>query len=286
MISTKKRYTGITLIETLLVLAIGSMILIMGMRQYQVYQLDSQIRQIKYNVDTIFQAMAFFYRANCLGPTDAYSGVILMPGKLNPSSPSYKDPFPINLQTDLVNGGFLSTTLPTIVALSPLVDSTGKDTNGYAVQFNRYTQDRFICTIGVAAASPNDVSCSNKVKIGTIVLWKAQVAVLMQDPAKAATYRTLLGGDCLSSYTGGGVAKCSAGAAGNYVVFERLPSFSSAALQTGYGLTNPTIQQFNQMYTTYPINSLLRVDPSTGQPGRVPAAGGAGTEPQYFLCNS
>jgi prepilin-type N-terminal cleavage/methylation domain-containing protein len=57
--------SGVTLLEVMLVIAIAGSILAMGISQYQSMQRDSNVRQVQANVDTLFNAMAYWYKANC-----------------------------------------------------------------------------------------------------------------------------------------------------------------------------------------------------------------------------
>src|SRR5262245_26726988 len=131
-----KRYAGVTLLEVLLVLAITGMAFVMGLRLYYSFKTDADIMQVKSNVDAIFLAMAKYYRANCYGTTRVNAAVIPMivtitPGTLNPAS-SPTNPMPINIQTDLINAGYLRSTL----VRTPIVNFAGSGMNGYVAQFN------------------------------------------------------------------------------------------------------------------------------------------------------
>lgn len=301
-----KPQRGMTLLETLLVLLVAGSILIFSIRQYQNYRLDADIQLVKYNVDTIFEAMAGYHKVNCYGRTDpAFSNQVphgqIVPGALNPDNPlAANPPVSIDIEADLAKNGFWPLNIakatppnpqPPLIPESPLVDSTGPGLNGYIAQFNQYTSSRQICTEPASAApviNPTDTTqCSNASTVGTILLWKVQVAILLADsrlgtdPTLAESYLSLFGGDCLSSYDAAKkvVTPCNqvtpGGTGANYVVWERLPSLASPYSQSGYSITNATVQQFTQMYTTYPMLYLL--SPVSG--GNIPN----GT-PQYIYC--
>jgi len=262
-----KKYIGVTLIEVLLVLAIGAAFIVFGINQYGIYRQDLEVQRLQYNIDTLFQAMALYYKANCYGITTSTG--IVQPGTLNPASDP-PNPFPIDINVDLrTRGYFTSTFLPnTLVA-----------DNGYIVQFNRYTQPRRICTAGTNATGPDDPACTSTAVIGTIVMWTAQVAILLQDTTNLETYTKLLNADCVSgSASDKTVFACDKHVLGNYLVWERMPSFAASTIKSDYWLTNPTLEQFKQMYTTYPINYLLGTKPNTGY---TPS-----DQQQYFLCGS
>ena len=55
---------GVTLIEVMLVLAIASLLILLGIRQYQSYKGDINIKQFNYDIDKIFKAMKEFYSTN------------------------------------------------------------------------------------------------------------------------------------------------------------------------------------------------------------------------------
>jgi len=268
-VSLMKRRTqqGMTLIEAMLVIAVGAFIIYLSIQQYQQYKHDGDIIQVKANVDTIFQAMTGYYRTNCYGQTGSGQTLISGSGSLSPSA-SPTNPFPINIATLLQKTGYLTTQMP----FSPIVDATGPGLNGYVAQYNQAPSGtRYVCMAGNNTTGPFDPNCTSKTPVGTIVVWKAQVAVLLKDTSQANVYLKLLDGDCLSSYSGGVVTPCSSsGNTGNYVVWERLPSSNSnPSAISDYWETIPLVHQFTQMYTTNPILSLTN---------------GSATGSQYYLC--
>lgn len=241
-----RRLQGVTLLEVLLVLAISVAILLFSVRQYQLFVFDRNIQQVRYNVDTIFQAMRGYYGANC-------------------TSQQTEQLLPINIKTDLINGHFLVTPLQ----INQFVYNTGNDwTTGYITQFNISTSTRYSCTNGNCTTQP----------IGTAVIWVAQVAVKLNpeiaNSSNAPAFLAALGGDCLSGLSGSTVAPCGTSSQTDYVVWQRIPSYPSQGTQTDYWVTNPVVTQFNQMYTTYPGGYLMQTEGDTpsGQ--------------QFFYCGS
>lgn len=241
---TKGQEQGVTLLEVLLVIAIALSIIVLSLRQYYGFRVQTDMLRVRTNVDILLQAAAGYYQANCpkgnlLDPTIA-TGMVK----------------PLNITTDLINSGYLSPTFPQPI---PLVDSTGPG-GGYIVQFNQYTMPRtqLVCsdppTCTPALATP--------AQIGTIVIWKIQVAVLMRNisATQLANAKNIIGADCLSNATGTPPMSslCSAHQTGNYLVFERLPSYvtSNPDSQSDLWLTTPITKQFVQMYTTNPITDL------------------------------
>lgn len=234
-----KHSKGVTLLEILLVLAIAASIIVLGIQQYASYQSYRDGEALKYNVDVLFQAATNFYRANCRQTKDA-SGSIIKPGVLDPDAlrPS-PTRYPLDIVIDLSTPGYLSKwPLPP----NPLIDSGD---NNYVVQFNLTTADRTQMIDGTST------------KVGTIYLWKVQVAAKLNSNAatNAKTYQRLLSANCLSSLSGILVTPCTADSTGDYLVWERLPSMSSPEGTTELWPTMPIVNQFNQMYTTYPLNS-------------------------------
>jgi Tfp pilus assembly protein PilE len=268
VIANKKQMLGVSLIEVILALLIGISLLLISIRQYQSFKLDQDIRQLQYNVDTIFQAMNRYYQANCFGTTHPSTGVVTS-GTLNPAlNPA--NPFLINITTDLANTGFLTNRIPR----SLIVNTAGPATNqynGYVAQFNQSTQSKMLCISS---------GCASQTNVGTIVTWRAQVAVLLQKPPQAQQYKNALTADCLSNLGAGGtVIPCTpVSISGNYLVWERLPSFASPNSESESWVLNPTVNQFTQMYTTYPGTYLLNTQGQiTAQP----------TNPsQNYLCGS
>jgi len=255
----RKQHEGVSLLEVILVLAVGGSILYFSIQQYLSYRYDADVAQIQANVNAIFQAMTGFYRANCYGTTNA-------PGVLNPnnSNPPNSN-FHIDITNDLIGNGYLTTTL----IPDPLVNATGSGTQGYIAQFNQSTAPRQICTALNTTTIPS--TCTASVSIGNIVVWNAQVAVQLKDTAHTNTYLNLLTGDCLSSASGNIVTPCSASSTkGNYVVWQRFPSNANPQAQSDYWATIPTVSQFTQMYTTSSIQNLTN----------------GTTTNQYFLCGN
>lgn len=266
---------GVSLIEMMLIMAIAGLIAVMGIRQYRLYRIDADIRQLKYNVDTLFQAMSLYYRANCYGTTHPKAGVVTA-GTLNPDV-NPDNPFPISIENDLKAKGFLMVDYPR----SPLVDEGSNGGGGYILQFNESIQPKMVCKQGIKAKNADLPDCTEAVQVGTIVAWKAQIAVLLNDTDRASAYLKLLDATCLSSYDSNTntVSPCSDNISGNYIVWERWPSFGNSFIERD-NLLNPTLDQFNQMYTTYPITHLTGSIPSGTTPGVT------GPVPQYFLCGS
>jgi prepilin-type N-terminal cleavage/methylation domain-containing protein len=271
---------GVTLLEIMLVLVIGAMLLIFGLRQYQMYREDADARLLMNNINALMLATARFYQANCYGQSDPAGGIVAGTGLLHPSN-NPPDQYPINIPTILVTGGYLSTNLATIFPLNPIVDSAGANTYGYVVQLNSYKQNRLICIEGTNAISgANDPKCNSTSQIGQSIIWKIQVSILVRDVTKINVYKNILGADCASSYSGTVVNRCSANKSGPYLVWERMPSAvmtDGVQTQASPG-ANQMVNQFTQLYRAYPAQV------TANQQGYTPPSNSA--ERQYFVCGS
>lgn len=256
----KKRQSGLSLVEALLVLIIATSILFFSLRQYEVFRRDADIQQVKANVDVLFVAMAEFYKANCYGQVDPTTGAVTA-GRLNPAHASNPLPGPvhIDINADLIAGGYLTDDVP--FPLSPIVDNSADPTDkfsGYIVQFNS----------AQATRTMNGT-------IGTVVTWKPQIAVRIKDTTLTSQYLNLLNGNCLSSLSGNTVTPCpTAGSStGTYVVWERMPSLVSSKANSTLWPLRAVLNQFTQMYTTHSTTYLLT------RSGLTPA-----NQTQYYLC--
>lgn len=280
MASKRKTSAGVTVLEVLLVIVVGAAIIYMGARQYLVYRLDADVQETKNTVDMLFQGMGRFITANCSG---TYDGTKTAPSQFNPN---YVGPVMpntvVSIKTDLIDGGYLEKYQP---INSIVAHPTSNWYSGYVIQFNKQTVDRYVCikssgTSGAYGVSGAD-NCALPKKMGTIVAWMPQVAVLINNPAKSADYLHLLGGDCLSSPSGtGAITPCVPGSigSGTYVVFERNPLFAGGLKNNSPTWSlNPLVRQFKDMYTSYQVNYLI-------DSGGAAATGGGGTGKQYFIC--
>ncbi len=236
------RQKGVTLLEIMLVLVIGSAIMLLAFRQYQQYEFDQNIQRIKYNVDQLFSAGNSYYQAYCSG-----------------FSVSNTNPISVSISS-LQNQNFLTAWQP----INPLVDTSGNQS--YVLQFNfqqpavspvegNGTLSRYItaCTnYGTTSAS---LSCSTPqpIQSGTfqVYVWYELVAVKIANatPARMTSYQNLLAANCISDVSGGSIAPCGSNpTTGSYLVWESLPS-SSANTTSSSWQTLQTLSQFNTQYT-------------------------------------
>lgn len=269
--SKKRQQAGFTLIEIALVLTISAALIIFGYRQYLQFAADANITKILYNVDTLAQAAADYYWANCgwqVNPQNAST----IPGTLNPNSvPTPPNPYPINIKNDFTKNGYL----PAPLSLVPnnIVNDTGLG-YGYFVQFNETLTPLTTLVCGDVACT---VANQHQQQIGTTVYWGIQVSVQLEDPANAPAYKQLLVADCISELDPSDPRKESVlpcdqapSNASHYLVFQRLPSQPTNAPRSPISQNRAALQMFNQPYTTYPITTLTSTSHNP--------------EYQYFLC--
>lgn len=259
MSKANKKIVGVTLIEIMLVLVIGAMILLFGFQQYASFRRDAEIRQLQNNVNTLFQGLARYYRANCMQDpfNTARPGLIV--------AVSYNT---------LVKEGFL----PEKLSPNAYVQGSGADPNtAYILQFNQLQ----VPTTGLPQRLQKLANSTNA-NMGSIIIWQAQVAVNLSNIAPPSAIRGAASADCLSTGTTDNdgvpaVVACSgAGADTNpFAVWERLPSFPNNDVQNSSPLwqTMSTVKEFTQMYTTYPFSVLANPN-STITPN------------QYYICGS
>jgi type II secretory pathway pseudopilin PulG len=257
-----RQQAGMTILEVLLVIVIGSSIIYLSIQQYLSYRRDSDAAVVQANVNAIFQAMAGYFRANCYGTQyDNSPTPKLIPGVLNPAvSPDAIVPVAI---ADLIAGGYLS---QNAIIPNPIVNAGGAGTGGYVAQFNRQNppSNRQICTSS---------NCETSQPIGQIYTWQIQVSAQLHNTATTTQFFKSLGGNCLSSSSGSSVAPCPTTGVGSgiFVVWTRLPGLANTQAKSDYWVTTPTVSQFTQMYTTYPITTLTD---------------GSMTADQYYTCGN
>lgn len=248
-INLKKRgllantHKGITLLEILLVFAVGMVILLMGLRVYQQFSVQGQVARLQSNVDVLFQALASFYQANCRS------------GKLSPAQITVWPPLgPVSIDlTELQKTGaeFLRNWHPE----NPLVNLD----KGYIIQFNpsqtskKALNRRYVSTQFSTTRNPASISNPQAIKKAeaAAVPWRVQVAIRIKNTTKMQAYRTLLGADCISTLMMGNmVFPCDTGPGqGDYLVWERPPLFALPRSSSALSSSIARVQQFNQQYT-------------------------------------
>lgn len=276
---TLRHQAGVTLVQMMMVLIFAGSILYFSVKQYQSWQLDANVQQVKSNIDQISLAAAQFVVANC------NANGILDPANYSGSS------YSINVENNLIKGGYLTQTIP----LNPIVNNSGPtgSYNGYTVQLNKVSVPRAQCTAGTTT------SCTTTTTIGTVVLWSLQVGIKLTNPAMSSQLQSLLAANCVTSVTrfdtlvdcssaasfsstcqayrntppippaAYAAAQAAADAMGcpsgtgaanynNYLAVQRTSASptTNADSQSPMWVSNPAVQQFKQMYNTYPMTNL------------------------------
>lgn len=253
---------GMSLLEVMLVLAIASSIMLAGLRIYQSFDRDSGYLILRSNVDLLFQAMKTYYQDQCnlyFSPDSSIraSGALTF----NSNNPAAPVPFDVNTTKN-----YLSSPWPrgSSVLANKVISST------YFAQFNPSTvntKQAYVCS---SFASPQ---CSAPAPIpgSNVVLWQSQVAVKMKDPTMTTYYLAVAGADCaVNSLSGKLPVDCSTGVSmGNsatYMVWQRMPSFSSPTIKSSLWISNPVTKLFKLQYTHDPMYELYN---SSAEPSEV-----------------
>jgi type II secretory pathway pseudopilin PulG len=236
---------GLTIIEILLVLVIASTLILMGLRQYQSYRFDADVAQLKYNVDTLFQSMLSYFRANCSGE-----------GTLSPFKKPPVDmtsPYPIDIQNNLITPGFLDAKALLFNSLAE-EKVPGDAVSAYNVQFRpQRVVRKSICPPGETTCAPS----------GYALLWNPEIRVYLNDPDKVDLISKILNAPCVDADWN--EVPCSASS--KTILFTHQVSFSNAKqTASSYWIMNPILDEFRDANTTY--NTVL---PGLG-------------EDQYYYC--
>ena len=241
-----KKSKGVTLLEVMLVLLIGSLLLIFGIRQYQQYQLEQYALQLKYNVDSLLQAMSYFYRANCAK------------GKLSPSQLTPFPPTQLAYSLSVDNNDFVGYLPNNWQPLNFLVDNTADD-YGYSTQFNFYQigqKNANACfSFWSTGNTPAGCNTPNAIPNTLVVGWQMQVIVKMINPDTTTNYLGLTGADCAIDATDlptnkvVDCSKTSASGAPTYLVWQRPPSFATPTISANDWMATPGLRMFNLQYS-------------------------------------
>lgn len=250
-----KKSQGLTLLETLLVLVLGTSLLLMGLRAYQIWNLDKEAFVLKTNVDSLFYAMKGYYQTEC-NIYFSNDGSIRRKGTLtfNPTD----EPIPPDLAPVPFDVSTISSYVTNVWPKQTSLVATGGST-AYVAQFNPLlgeNRQAFACSY-FGTGSP---ICSTLQTIpnSKIVFWQSQIAVLMRDPTKSTYYQGLVSADCAVNTLPTEGVNCATdavaqGNSANYLVWQRMPSFSSPASRSSHWVMNPIAKQFKLQYTHDPM---------------------------------
>lgn len=244
-----KMMRGVTLLEVLLVLAIGASLVMLSLRMYANYRITQAAETVKLNIDSYFQALDMFYQIQCRLPSNASTSGQL--GLLDPRHVPAPD-----LQNPFAATSYITSYLPR----TPLYSVLG---NTYIAQLNPGRMTREVGVFYPPNTGPDQNQTIFIKKSNSVYYWVAQVAIVIDDSSNINAYKPLLGADCVSHVTGNTVTPCSASdGAGTALVFQRMPSLNSPAMQSSFWITMPRMKQFVQQYTN-DDNYALQKDDST-----------------------
>ena len=250
---------GLSLIEVMLVLAVAASMLVFGIRQYQQFKLQQDIRQVQQTIDSLFVALGHYYQAYC------GSGLSLDPAQ------TPDNPFVI-LPSDLVAEQFLPANWNAIKV--PFVSS-------YITQLN--LNDANVLNVqgcwNFGTYTCGSLDTLPPTSTGYVYTWRIQVAIQLTTGANAQAYKAALGADCLSTLNGDAVTPCSSTSTGNFLVWERWPSFASQQIVSNLWMSMQQLKQFNIQYTHDQMYELNNGPWET-------SAGVTGTGAQPYLCGS
>lgn len=230
-----KRESGVTLLEGLLVIAIMSSIILLGINQFQQYKNQSNALNVRYLVDKLFVAAAHYYQAYCSDRGSGFSPAIYMNSGIVPVE--------INV------GNLVGTFLTDGPQPNPLIDSNVGYRGYYLVYFPAVGANRtmYACYNPNSPASKTVAPCAAPIMSrATVWTWRIQVSIKMASPGEAASYQGLLGADCASD----NYLSCSSGTGTkNYLIWSRPPSYASPNMNSLLWLSTPRVNQFNAQYT-------------------------------------
>ncbi len=244
MVNPLRKSQGITLIETMLALAIAISIILFSIRQYTQYKRERDIQLLAYHVDILFQAMRNYYYANC--------GNLTTPTLAPTSSYTPPNPFPISIITDLesyIDQGWQRG--------DPSIDTSFGE-SGYAVQFNRMisTQTKRQETFCYYFAGQPQSCAALANNNAELYLWLAQIVVKMRDSAMTLAYKGMLNASCAIadfSPDTATVVDCNTEGVTSgkpaYLVWQKLPSFVSPKMNSNLWAMMPYLKAFNLQYT-------------------------------------
>jgi type II secretory pathway pseudopilin PulG len=234
-VSFSKKAQGITLLEVILVLAIVAGIIVCSFRFNQLYVRDRDVEILRANVDTIFIAMTGYYRANC---KSTLASLKTNPVPVTPAALTIF--LPDNWQSDSINS----------LAAAYILQFNLMTRAGNLLPVNANCSAKDCANVAAGTVSPVPQALANP-PLGAI-LFRLQVAVEVPRNVNIQVLSKQTSADCISGISADGstVSPCSAAVAGgNYLVWERLPSFSSPGVTSKLWSTLTGIKEFNLQYS-------------------------------------
>lgn len=302
-----RKASGLTLFEMLLVMAIGTTLLVMGMRMYRQYSTAMQASRLYGNVQQLQATLKNYYQANCR-QTLGVSGNALSQGALDPAVIGNAQTLRITINsgvtanTDLFSMGYLSAA--TWRPLNPLVLYASSTDDGYYLQFNRIqptvagvsadvpasvyacagsSLGPRVCSVTSASVVPL-MQTSGSTLQSRVVFWAAQVGVRLRRPSQIFDVLGPLGATCATLHSTDTCETAAVTPTGTepelYAVWETPPSLITENSTSSLWLSLPRVKQFNMQYTNDGMATLSGVQYNT--------ATGVGSvtwyNPQNYLC--
>jgi hypothetical protein len=229
------------MLEVVLALAVAGAITIMGFRTYNYYSFDTHVRYLQQNVETLMNAAAMFYQANCASTLATTTS-----------------PYVLNITSQLVTPGYLSYPWGED-KIGPIV-KTSDPTGGFVVQYNLLPTTSAVMNVD---CSSGDCSSTTSPKIypqalvSTLqpLLWEIQVSVKVNTNISSAQMTYILGmtgASCLTnSGSGSTINNCRSPGSAPYtwIAWTQLPSLASPHSLSPHWLRMPSVKQFNLQYT-------------------------------------
>lgn len=275
-----KHQKGVTLLETLLVLAIAASLIVFGIRLYNQFKYQVLEQKIAANVNQLFLGLQNYYYANCRVTLDNDS-THLSSGALDPlvsDDPTIPLTISLSVGTDLVTPGFITGWYP----VNTLVDNSATD-NGYFTQYNRVltaSQDP-VMSVYACTGSTYPPSCDatggatlqttsfQPVNQSRVIVWVSQVAVKLSPNLTTAQWTQIkndLSANCVSSSTK--LTDCTTTPTGTtgYLIWTKHPTAYNPNTASDYWTIAPYVKQFNMQYTNDGMAALSGVKDETKNP--------------------
>lgn len=247
--------SGMTLIETILVLAIAASLVLLGFSMYRSAETDNSYRVLQANVDFLFQAMKGYYQQQC-DLAFSSQGTLGSGGALT-FNPSGGTSGSVSVLFDVTT---VQNYTDFVWPQSAKVVASGKANKVYFAQFNPTSATNNKNAYACSTYATGKAQCLNPMPItnSNIVLWQSQIVVKMKDPSKTTYYLAKAGADCaVNTYSIGNIVNCASGVSfGNsalYMVWQRMPSFASPNIQSSLWGSNPVLKEFKLQYTHDPM---------------------------------
>lgn len=267
-----KSQKGVTLLEVILVLAIGGTILLLSLSTYQSMQSQKDIEAVQYNVDTLFTAMGNYYHANC-GIT-THGGTTAAGPLVTTTTP--QDISLLTLTPYLPSQWVATGSTVAAPPFNALVNNTGTTSPGYVMQFNLTMESTSTNCLAKDCTTQQNISIPSPLSAITM---RAQVAIFLKGTtAQVKALAAQLSADCISSWNGTNVDTCESNpTAGNYLVWERLPSLAAPVTTSSLWVSMPILKEFNLQYTHDQMNEIT---------SKTYIDNGSGIAQEYYTCGS